>query len=75
MTPIDLAKQILGNAKGHPLTTAGAMVALGLLGAGKYMADNGVEPWGTAVAGVGAMFVIVLGFVARDPHNPQDPPK
>lgn len=73
MTPVDIAKQILTNAKNSPITSVFAIVALGLLGAGKLLADNGVEPWGTAVAGIGAIVVIVLGFVARDPKPPEDP--
>lgn len=77
MTPIEIAKQILANAKGSPGTTAAAMVALALLGAGKLMAEHQVEPWGTAIAGLGAMIVLVLGFVAVDPKKlpPKDPPQ
>lgn len=75
MTPIEIAKTLIVNAKGSPVTTALAMVAIGLLGGGKYMADNGVEPWGTAVAGIGAIVVIVLGFIAKDPKKHEDPPQ
>lgn len=76
MTPIEIAKQILANAKGNPITTALALIAIALLGGGKVMADNLIEPWGTAVAGVGAILVIVLGFIAVDPNKkPRDPPQ
>lgn len=75
MTPLEIAKTILANAKGNPVTTALAMVAIALLGGGKLMAENAIEPWGTAVAGLGALLVIVLGFIAVDPNKPQGPPK
>ncbi len=75
MTPIEIAKTILFNAKNHRLTSALAVVAIALLGAGKYMAENAVEPWGTAIAGVGATIVLVLGFVARDPKKMETPPQ
>ncbi len=71
MTPVEMAKQILANAKGHPVTSVFAVIAVALAGAGKMMAENGLEPWGTAVAGVGAMIVLVLGFIARDPKSGQ----
>jgi hypothetical protein len=66
MTSIEIAKAILANAKDNPVTTVMAIIALGLLGAGGEMTKHGVEPWGTAVAGIGAIIVIVLGFVAKD---------
>jgi hypothetical protein len=72
MTPIELAKQILANAKNSPVTTVLAVIAIFLLGGGKVMAEHGIEPWGTAVAGIGAILVIVLGFVARDPKSGDD---
>lgn len=77
MTPVEIAKTLIANAKGSPITTAFAMVALALLGAGKLMTENNVEPWGTAIAGLGAMIVLVLGFVAVDPKKlpPKDPPQ
>jgi hypothetical protein len=74
MTPLEIAKTILANAKGHPVTTALAMIAIALLGGGKLMTENMIEPWGTAVAGLGAALVIVLGFIAVDP-NKKDPPQ
>lgn len=70
MSPIEIAKTFLANAKGHPVTTVFAIIAIGLLGAGKVMTEHSIEPWGTFVAGVGASVVIVLGFVARDPKKP-----
>lgn len=75
MTPIEIAKQVLTNAKGSPVTSALAIVAIMLLGAGKYATEHGVEPWGTAVAGLGAILVIVLGFAAVDPKKKAEPPK
>lgn len=74
MTPLEIAKTILANAKGSPVTTALAMIAIALIGGGKLMTENMIEPWGTAVAGLGAALVIVLGFIAVDPNKPKDPP-
>lgn len=74
MTPIEIAKTILSNAKGSPITTALAMIAIVLIGGGKLMTENAIEPWGTAVAGLGAIIVLVLGFIAVDPSKkPKDP--
>lgn len=72
MTPIEIAKQILANAKGSPITSVLGIIAIFLLGGGKVMADNMIEPWGTAVAGIGAIIVIVLGFVAKDKIKKDD---
>jgi hypothetical protein len=72
MTPAQIAKAVLVNAKGSPVTSALAIVAIALLGAGKYLTEHAVEPWGTAVAGLGAMLVIGLGFAARDPKKKAD---
>lgn len=69
MTPIEIAKQILANAKGSPITSVLGIIAIFLLGGGKVMADNMIEPWGTAVAGLGAILVIVLSFIAKDPKK------
>lgn len=74
MTPLEIAKTILTNAKGHPVTTALAMIAIAMLGGGKLMSENAIEPWGTAVAGLGAALVIVLGLIAKDPSKPKDQP-
>ena len=74
MTPLEIAKAILSNAKGSPITTALAMIAIVLIGGGKLMTENMIEPWGTAVAGLGAALVIVLGFIAVDPNKPKDQP-
>jgi len=74
MTPLEIAKTILSNAKGSPITTALAMIAIVLIGGGKLMTENAIEPWGTAVAGLGASIVLVLGFIAVDPSKkPKDP--
>ena len=76
MTPIEIAKTILANAKGSPITTALCLVAIALLGGGKLMTENAIEPWGTAVAGLGAIIVLVLGFIAVDPSKkPKVPPQ
>lgn len=77
MNTIEIAKLILSNAKEHKLTTVLATIAVLLAGGGKVMAEHGLEPWGTAVAGLGALLVLVLGAVARDPKkvDPNEPPK
>ncbi len=72
---IEILKSLLLNAKGNPITTALGMVAFACIGGGKVMTEHMIEPWGSAMTGVGAFIVIGLGLVAKDKMLPPKDPQ
>lgn len=59
-------KELIERIRGNPKTSALAVAALIVYSCGEALSNNGFEPWGTIISGIGGTMAGIGLLLARD---------